>query len=130
MNTMTTSSKKSPANKTEIMIVLRSMADKKGETKEFELPLEAVSICDFLRDIAECKRDDDCDDDDDDDDDKTILEIDVPRVKGECLSKVVDFLKHHHEEEMNGIPKFLDGSSFNEVRIMDKPFFLVDFTRF
>ena len=127
---MITSSEKRPANKTEKMIVLRSMADEKGETKEFELPLEAVSICDFLRDIAECKRDDDCEDDDD----ETILEIDVPRVKGECLSKVVDFLKHHHEEEMNGIPKYLDGLSFKEVRNMyaynRRNYFLIDFTRF
>ena len=56
------------------------------------------------------------DDDDEDDDDKKPLEIEITRVKGPCLAKVVDFMKHYKGEKMKTIPTPLGGSSFNEVR--------------
>jgi len=91
------------------MIKLRSMADEDGNTQVFEISLKAAQISDL---ILNAHGDDD---DDDDDDDDTPREIEVPRVKGNCLAKVVDFMKHHHVEKMKEIPTPLGGSSFDEV---------------
>jgi len=93
------------------MIKLRSMADEDGNTQVFDISMEAAQISDLIRDASG----DPEDDDDDDDDDKVPLEIEISRVKGPCLAKVVDFMKHHHVEKMKEIPTPLGGSSFNEV---------------
>ena len=95
------------------MIKLRSMADEDGNTEVFDISMAAAKISDLIRDAAGVE---DREDDDDDDEDETPLEIEVSRVKGPCLAKVVDFMKHHHEEKMKEIPTPLGGSSFNEVR--------------
>lgn len=42
--------------------------------------------------------------------------VDVIRVSTDCLSKVVDFLKHNDEEQMLEIPTPLNGNTFEEVR--------------
>mmetsp|Transcript_3853 Transcript_3853/g.10111 ORF Transcript_3853/g.10111 Transcript_3853/m.10111 type:complete len:195 (+) Transcript_3853:103-687(+) len=98
------------------MIKLRSMADDDGNTEVFDISMAAAKISDLIRDAAGVEdREDDDDDDDDDADDENPLEIEVSRVKGPCLAKVVDFMKHHHEEKMKEIPTPLGGSSFNEV---------------
>ena len=94
------------------MIKLRSMADEDGNTQVFEISLKAAQISDLILNAHG-------DDDDDDDDDDTPREIEVPRVKGNCLAKVVDFMKHHHVEKMKEIPTPLGGSSFDEVRRHD-----------
>ena len=94
------------------MIKLRSMEDENGESKVFEISMAAARISDLIKDAAG-----DPEEDDDDDDDKPI-EIEVSRVKGPCLAKVVDFMKHHHEEAMKEIPTPLGGSNFNEVRTL------------
>jgi S-phase kinase-associated protein 1 len=93
------------------MIKLRSMADEDGNTQVFDISMAAAKISDLIKDAAGV----DDREDDDDDDDETPLEIEVSRVKGPCLAKVVDFMKHHHEEKMKEIPTPLGGSSFNEV---------------
>lgn len=95
---------------TTTMIKLKSMADEDGNTQTFEILLAAAKISDLIKDAAG-----DRDDDDDDDEDAAPLEIEIARVKGPCLSKVVDFMNHHHDEKMNEIPTPLGGSSFNEV---------------
>ena len=93
------------------MIKLKSMADENGKTEEFYISMAAAQISDLIKDAS---GDPDDQDDDDDDDNKTV-EIEVSRVKGPCLAKVVDFMKHHHEEKMKEIPTPLGGSTFNEV---------------
>ncbi len=93
------------------MIKLKSMPDDEGNTQTFEISLKAAMISDLVKDAAG----DHGDDDDDDEDNAPTPEIDITRVKGPCLAKVVDFMKHHHEEKMNEIPTPLGGSSFNEV---------------
>ena len=95
------------------MILLRSMEDENGSRQTFEISYAAAKISDLLRDATP---DEDDDDDDDDDDANEPLVIDIQRVKGPCLEKVVDFMKHHHAEKMNEIPTPLGGSSFKEVR--------------
>jgi len=90
------------------MIKLKSMPDENGECKTFEISMAAASISDLIGDAAG--------DIEDREESDLPLEIDVARVKGPCLAKVVDFMKHHHEEKMKEIPTPLGGSSFNEVR--------------
>ena len=102
----------STTNNNDTMIKLTSMADENGETQVFEISKAAAQISDFIRDAA---GEDAEDDDDADADDAKPIEIGVERVKGPCLAKVVDFMKHHHEEAMKEIPTPLGGSSFNEV---------------
>ena len=99
------------------MIKLRSMEDENGETQVFIMSMAAAQISDFIKNAPGVERDDDDDDDDGDDakGDGEPLEIHVTRVKGPCLAKVVDFMKHYHEEAMKEIPTPLGGSSFDEV---------------
>ena len=104
------------ASTNDTMIRLTSMADENGETQVFEISKAAAQISDFIRDAA--GEDDDAEDDDDDAN-ATSIEIGVERVKGPCLAKVVDFMKHYHEEKMKEIPTPLGESSsgFDEVSI-------------
>lgn len=106
------------------MVRLRSMPDENGESKVFEISLEALSISQLLLDLTECKNDDDGEIDDDEDHDESmedangthkIQEIDLPRVKGNVLSKVVDYLNHYNGEKMKEIPKLVDGSTFEAI---------------
>ena len=94
------------------MIKLRSMPDENGETQVFEIPYAAAMISDLVKDAIGDNEDED---DDDDEEETTVREVEVPRVKGPCLAKAVDFMKHHHIEKMKEIPTPLGGSSFNEV---------------
>ena len=73
---------------------------KSKDEQVFELPAEAAEISDLVKDSLG-----------DSDDDV----IEILRVSSECLQKVVEFLKHYHEEKMKEIPTPLGGSSFNEV---------------
>jgi hypothetical protein len=98
------------------MIKLKSMNDEDGNFEEFYISMAAAKISDLIRDA----RGDPDDDDDDDDEDKPPLELTVMRVKGPCLKKVVDFMNHHHKEKMKEIPTPLGGSSFNEVRLLQR----------
>lgn len=94
------------------MIKLLSMKDESGNPQVFEISMAAARISEFIRDAYGDAGDRE---DDDDDDDSNPVEIEVPRVRGPCLKKVVDFMKHHHEEAMKEIPTPLGGSNFNEV---------------
>lgn len=44
------------------------------------------------------------------------LKVDVIRVSGACLGKVVEFMKHHNEEPMQEITMPLQGPTFEDVR--------------
>ena len=43
--------------------------------------------------------------------------IELLRVGKRCLEKVVDFLKHYHDEPLHDIPTPLQGSTFEEVGV-------------
>jgi hypothetical protein len=88
-----------------VMIRLKSMPDEQGNQREFEITYGAAKLSELIRDSVG----------DDFEDDEVMPEIDVPRVKGDCLEKVVDFMKHYKEDPMKEIPTPLGGSSFNEV---------------
>lgn len=88
-------------------VMLKSMPDEKGDVKTFKMAFKAAELSEFIKDTAG-EAVDDADD--------TPVEIEVTRVGGDCLAKVVDFLNHYHEEPMKEIPTPLGGSSFNEVR--------------
>ena len=103
------------------MIKLRSMADKDGNTKVFEISKAAAKLSDLLCN-APGMDDDDEDDDDDDDVDgskqKPPLEIEVSRVNARNLEKVVEYLNHYYVEPMNEIPTPLGAKTFEEVRFV------------
>ncbi|MGK3745329.1 MAG: hypothetical protein ACI90V_012190 [Bacillariaceae sp.] len=105
------------ASENDTMIKLKSAPDEgTGESQIFEISLAAAGLSDLVVDAAgDVEEDDDDDDDDDNAKNKPPLEIDISRVKGPCLAKVVDFMKHHHTDKMKAIPTPLGGSSFNEV---------------
>jgi hypothetical protein len=90
------------------IVKLKSMPDENGDVRVFEVPYGAAQISELVRDsVGEIENDEE---------DEMPLEVDVLRVKGDCLEKVVDFMKHFKEEKMKEIPTPLGGSSFNEVR--------------
>ena len=88
-----------------IMLTLRSMPDENGDQRIFEVPFAAAKISDLIRDAAG----------DEEQEGELPMEIEITRVKGDCLEKVVDFMKHYHQEKMKEIPTPLGGSTFNEV---------------
>lgn len=88
-----------------VMLTLRSMPDESGDQRTFEIPFVAAKISDLIKDAAG----------DEEQDSELPMEIEITRVKGDCLEKVVDFMKHYHEEKMKEIPTPLGGSTFNEV---------------
>ncbi len=82
------------------------MADENGDQRMFEIPYAAARISELICDATG---------DQDHDGDKP-MEIEIGRVKGDCLEKVVDFMNHYHQETMKAIPTPLGGNTFNEVR--------------
>ena len=106
------------AENNDIMIKLISAEDDStGESQVFEISLAAAGLSVLVVDAAGDVEDDDDDDDDDNARNKPPLEINISRVKGPCLAKVVDFMNHHHTDKMKAIPTPLGGSSFNEVSL-------------
>jgi S-phase kinase-associated protein 1 len=89
------------------IVKLKSMPDENGDVRVFEVMYGAARISELVRDSVGGI--------DDDEESEMPLEVDVLRVKGDCLEKVVDFMKHFNEEKMKEIPTPLGGSSFNEV---------------
>ena len=75
---------------------------------EFVLPVEAARESRFVADSLNL---DDVNLEDADND----LRVDVIRVSGGCLEKVVDFLKHFKEEPMSEITMPLPGPTFEDV---------------
>jgi hypothetical protein len=88
-----------------IMLRLKSMPNENGTSREFEISYGAAKLSELIKDSVG----------EDFEEDDAMPEIDVPRVKGDCLEKVVDFMKHYNVEPMKEIPTPLGGSSFNEV---------------
>ena len=106
------------AENNDIMIKLISAEDDStGESQVFEISLAAAGLSVLVVDAAGDVEDDDDDDDDENARNKPPLEINISRVKGPCLAKVVDFMNHHHTDKMKAIPTPLGGSSFNEVSL-------------
>ena len=73
-----------------------------SDGKVFELSESAAKISELLSDSPR-------------EDDEEITEIDVVRVEGATLEKVVEFMKHFDQETMKEIPTPLGGTSFNQV---------------
>ena len=97
-----------PANEDSNMrLILRSMADDNGDQRTFEIPYAAAKISELIVDATG----------DQDQEEDQPMEIDIARVKGDCLEKVVDFMIHYHQEAMKPIPTPLGGNSFNEVSV-------------
>eukprot|EP00529_Nitzschia_sp_RCC80_P036447 CAMPEP_0113482240 /NCGR_PEP_ID=MMETSP0014_2-20120614/22817_1 /TAXON_ID=2857 /ORGANISM="Nitzschia sp." /LENGTH=191 /DNA_ID=CAMNT_0000375751 /DNA_START=120 /DNA_END=695 /DNA_ORIENTATION=+ /assembly_acc=CAM_ASM_000159 len=102
------------------MIKVTSMPDEDGVAMTYELPYKAAELSEFLKDAAGDSIEEEEDDDDDDDNNNNksndkMVTVEVSRVRGKCLGKVVEFLCHYAEEPMKEIPTPLGGSSFNEV---------------
>ena len=76
-----------------------------NDDKEFVLPTATARLSKIVDNAF-----------DDEEDNVTPPEtFDILRVRGECLEKVVEFLKHYVEEPMREIPMPLGGSTMDEV---------------
>ena len=51
----------------------------------------------------------------DDDDDVSPEDVEIVKVDSPCLEKVVEFLKHYHEEPLNEIKTPLEENTFDGV---------------
>lgn len=83
------------------IVKLKSTTD---EERVFEVTLEEGDISELIRNTTRTK-----------DSEETEIEIEIARVKRECLAKVVEFMKHYKEDKMKEIPSPLDRLTFNEV---------------
>lgn len=75
---------------------------------EFVLPVEAAKESRFVANSLSL-------DDDSPEENESDLRVDVIRVSGGCLEKVVDFLTHYKEEPMAEITMPLPGPTFEDV---------------
>lgn len=93
------------------------------DDQEFTLPLAAAKLSVFVRNslgVDEDHNNNPAAEDADDADDGEVeegLKVDVIRVSGGCLGKVVEFMKHHNEEAMAEITMPLQGPTFEDVRL-------------
>lgn len=76
---------------------------------EFVLPVDAAKESRFVANSLSL------DDNDNPEENESDLRVDVIRVSGGCLEKVVDFLKHFKEEPMAEITMPLPGPTFEDV---------------
>lgn len=74
--------------------------------REFEIAARAASVSEVVRNSLG---------EDDENELAGTETIDLSRVSTACLEKIVEFMVHHDEEEMNEIPTPLGGNSFNEI---------------
>lgn len=84
------------------------------DDQEFTLPLAAAKLSVFVRNSLGC----DEDQNPAEEENEEGLKVDVIRVSGGCLGKVVEFMKHHNEEAMGEITMPLQGPTFEDVRIL------------
>ena len=78
---------------------------------EFVLPVEAAKESRFVANSLNL----DDEGEGEDTNGGSDLRVDVIRVSGACLEKVVDFLKHYKEEPMSEISMPLPGPTFEDV---------------
>ncbi|ACI65657.1 predicted protein [Phaeodactylum tricornutum CCAP 1055/1] len=83
-----------------------------NDKQEFDLPFEAAKTAGLVEDFFESSDDNE---ENNDGGKPNRREMEFPRVEGRILSLIVDFLKHHNEEQMKEIPVPLGGSTFDEV---------------
>jgi len=84
-----------------------------GDGEVFELNANAAKLSKL---IAEAVFDDDDDADDEDDEDDADNEIvDIPKVKSECLRKVIEFCEQYVKEPLNPITHTMEADSFDEI---------------
>lgn len=77
---------------------------------EFELAAKAAKQSALIKTSIECE---DVEDEEEEEGNEEC--IDIIKVGSSCLSKVVEFLKHHYEEPMNAIETPLNGNTLDEV---------------
>jgi hypothetical protein len=78
----------------------------------FTLPVAAAALSEYVLNACGRGRDED---DEEEPEPEEYKPVDVLRVSGQALEKVVFFLTHHHREPMKEIPTPLGANTFNEV---------------
>jgi len=81
----------------------------------YEISRSAAELSGLIQDSLP-EQDDEDDDDDGDDRMETNEPIELIRVGGQCLGKVVEFLNHYDQEKLEEIPCPIVGHKFEEVR--------------
>lgn len=88
-----------------------------ADEQRFELPVAAAALSEYI--LNACGRGKEEEEDGEDEPEpEEYRAVDVLRVSGPALSKVVDFMAHHYKEKMDDIPTPLGGNSFEEVRFV------------
>lgn len=87
-------------NDTTTMVRLLSSTANGQEQQTFEVSMAVSQISKLCQDAADGRDDDD---DDDDDKEKKTIEINLDRVSGPHLAKIVEFMEHYQKDEMNEI---------------------------
>lgn len=78
------------------------------DRETFQLPKSAAVLSGFIEDTLDI--------DDEEEEPEVYHSVNVLRVDGECLKKVVDFLIHFQQDPLPEIHQPLTGNSLNEVR--------------
>ena len=87
---------------------------KSNDGVEFEVTESEGSISEFIKDTTE--------------ESGEAVTVDVPRVNGACLEKIVEFMKHYKEDKMMEIPTKYEVFDFEAVRLWTTYFCLDSFT--
>jgi len=79
-----------------------------NDGQKFKISKKAARVSQFCSDALGL-------DDEDEDDAAAEKTVEVPRVKGDCLGKTVQFMEHYCVNKMEEIELPMSGDSFEEV---------------
>ena len=88
-----------------------------AEGDTYELPYEAAVLSVLVKNTIDVEDSDDDDDEEDTENDGSdeVYEIDIPKVKSNCLAHCVKFLKHHATEPMHELQTPLNGTDIDTI---------------
>ena len=79
-----------------------------SDGEKFQVSRHAASVSELIQSTLSCEEDDD--------NVEMTAEVPLPRVRGEVLKHIVDFMAHHADDPMPEITVPIEGTSVGEVR--------------